>query len=147
MTSRFVVVVSLVSLVMTERVSASDETSSLSVKVTGLQNKEGKVALLLFASEAGFPEDVSKAARVVNAAIGESTVSMTLPALKPGNYAISVIHDQNSNRKLDRNFVGMPSEGYGFSNNVRPTLRAATFEEARFALPVQGKQIQIAIGY
>lgn len=53
--------------------------------------------------------------------------------LAPGTYAVMINHDENGNGKLDRNFMGMPTEGYGFSNN--PTvMRKPTWEEARFEL-------------
>lgn len=53
--------------------------------------------------------------------------------LAPGTYAVMISHDENGNGKLDSNFMGMPIEGYGFSNN--PTvMRKPTWEEARFEL-------------
>ena len=54
------------------------------------------------------------------------------------------MHDENGNDKLDSNFMGMPTEGYGFSNNPR-VMRAATFDEARFNVPAAGTSIQIVL--
>ena len=65
----------------------------------------------------------------------------TLPA---GTYAVQVMHDANGNDKLDTNFMGIPVEGYGFSNN--PTgLRKATFDEARFTIDDSPKAIVIRL--
>ena len=50
---------------------------------------------------------------------------------RAGNYAVQVMHDENDNNKLDTNFLGIPSEGYGFSNNPN-VMRRAHFDEARF---------------
>jgi uncharacterized protein (DUF2141 family) len=52
--------------------------------------------------------------------------------LKSGKYAISVMNDQNGNKILDKNLIGIPKEEWGVSNNVRPNLRAPKFEEAVF---------------
>jgi uncharacterized protein (DUF2141 family) len=48
-----------------------------------------------------------------------------------GSYAVAAFHDENSNGKLDANFLGVPREGYGVSNDVRPRFRAPRFSEAR----------------
>lgn len=53
--------------------------------------------------------------------------------LPPGTYAVKVIHDENDNGKLDTNFMGMPTEGYGFSNDPK-VMRKPTFDEAKFEL-------------
>lgn len=50
--------------------------------------------------------------------------------LTHGTYAVAVAHDLNGNRKTDRNFLGMPKEAWGVSNNARPSLRAPRFQEA-----------------
>ena len=59
-------------------------------------------------------------------------LEITLSDLPAGTYAISCFHDVNGNGKLDKNFLGIPVEPYGFSNNARPTFRAPNWEEARF---------------
>ena len=71
------------------------------------------------------------AARKVAAAKGEMQFKFSV--LPEGVYAVQVMHDENDNDKLDTNFLGIPSEGYGFSNNPQ-VMRRATFEEARFEL-------------
>jgi len=54
------------------------------------------------------------------------------------------MHDLNGNGELDTNFMGMPIEGYGFSNNPE-VMRRATFEEARFELPEDGTHIELRL--
>lgn len=63
---------------------------------------------------------------------GESA-SFTFKDLKPGSYAVMITHDENDNGKLDTNVMGMPLEGYGFSNNPRVS-RKPTWDEARFSV-------------
>ena len=59
--------------------------------------------------------------------------SFTFKDLKPGNYAVLITHDENGNGKLDTNVMGMPLEGYGFSNNPQ-VMRKPTWDEARFTV-------------
>ena len=54
--------------------------------------------------------------------------------LAPGKYAISIIHDENNNDKLDTNFIGIPKEGFGFSNNPRIMFGPPSFEKASFEI-------------
>lgn len=60
-----------------------------------------------------------------------ASASFSFKDLAPGRYAVMVTHDENGNGKLDSNLIGMPIEGYGFSNNPR-VMRKPTFEEASF---------------
>ena len=57
-----------------------------------------------------------------------------------GEYAIAFFIDANGNKKLDKNFLGIPKEQYGFSNNAMGTLSAPTFEQAKFK--VAGNTVQ-----
>ena len=58
-----------------------------------------------------------------------------------------MLHDENRNGQMDRNVAGIPQEGYGVTNNPRPALRAATFDEATFTLPPEGKVMTISLQY
>ena len=65
--------------------------------------------------------------------------------LENGEYAIALFHDENSNKKLDKNFFGVPKEGYGISNNPK-TLLEPTFKDAEFSLQ-NDKNIKIEVNY
>ena len=54
--------------------------------------------------------------------------------LKPGMYAISVLHDENSNKDMDQSKIGIPKEGYGFSNNASISLGPPSFQKAKIEL-------------
>jgi uncharacterized protein (DUF2141 family) len=71
-------------------------------------------------------------------------VELRLRNVKPGSYAIAVFHDTNGNGKLDRNFIGLPSEPYGFSNDVG-RRGAPDFEAARVIVEEPSTTIVIPI--
>lgn len=105
----------------------------LVVNVSGVTSDKGEIGCALFRGASGFPMDSAKATSVrIQAKAG--TVECKFANLSPGKYAVSVSHDLNANRKTDTNFVGMPKEDWGVSNNVRPRLRAPRFEEAGFEI-------------
>jgi len=64
-------------------------------------------------------------------------------SIPPENYAIAVIHDQNMNGKLDANFLGVPTEGYGFSKNAKGKLSVPSFSAASF--PYNGRNLNLTI--
>ena len=121
-------------------------TATLTIKVTGLRNHNGQLILGVFKSAEGFPtvERHSVNWQIKPADADAVTFTCKLP---PGKYAASVLHDENKNGKMDKNFAGVPLEGYGVTNNPKPRLRAATFDEARFELPPKGATLQISLQY
>ena len=117
------------------------------VTVQGLESAQGALGCALFSSanSTRFPLDQSQAATVrVPAQPGSlQCVFREVPA---GTYAVAAAHDINGNFKTDRNLVGLPTEPWAVSNNVRPTLRAPRFDEAAFTLAAdQVKQIELRL--
>jgi uncharacterized protein (DUF2141 family) len=118
----------LACLTMTAALSAD-----LSVIITGIEDAKAEVGCTLFSKPDGFPMDVS-AAKQQWLPVNPSGTTCRFTGLPDGSYAVSIGIDQNKNRKVDTNFLGMPTEQWGVSNNVRPSLRAPRFEEAAFKI-------------
>lgn len=78
--------------------------------------------------------------------IGQTgSLKISLGNLPPGKYALSCFHDLNGNGELDTNFLGIPTEPYGFSNNARPKFRAPNWMEAAFDLYPSGREISVRL--
>lgn len=107
--------------------------AELTVEISNVDSARGQIGCALYASASGFPMDPKAAIQVWQAAStgGVRCVFKDLPA---GAYAIAVSHDLNGNRSTDRNFIGLPREDWGVSNNVRPRMRAPRFEDAKVRL-------------
>ena len=114
--------------------SAAEAAASVRVEVTGLRNTAGHVVCKLFNAPEGVPEDNSRAYRKVIAPIKGAQASCDFKDTPPGTYALIVLHDENMNAKMDKNFLGIPTEGYVTSNNVRPALSAPKFSESSFSV-------------
>src|SRR5690606_20254092 len=99
--------------------SADESTSvSLRIEISSLRNNTGQVAVALYNNEDDFPEQGRElVGRVVG--IKDKRVELRFENLKPGRYAVAVLHDENRNNKMDFNWVGMPTEGYGFSRDAK----------------------------
>lgn len=121
--------------------AASASAADLTVRIDGVRNPVGQLMLSLVDSPAGWDNQARPVAgRRVAADAG--TIELVFPDLVAGDYALMVFHDENDNGKLDSNLIGMPVEGYGFSNNPR-VMRKPTWEESRFTLAEDGQVVVI----
>jgi uncharacterized protein (DUF2141 family) len=127
----------------------TNDTATLTVRVTGARNTKGKIWVTVFQDAQGFPDDASRAIRQQSVEIYPNTMSaqVTFKDLPQGTFAVSVLHDENGNGKMDKNFVGMPKEGYGASNNPKKKKRAPTFDEAKVSLNASEHTIEITLIY
>lgn len=120
--------------------------AALTVAIKDLRNRKGTVIFGIFRSADGFPNIESKS--VYWEVKDADTPSLSFTAhLPPGRYAASVLHDENRSGEMNRGIAGIPLEGYGVTNNPKPLLRAATFDEASFTLPAEGKEMTISLQY
>jgi uncharacterized protein (DUF2141 family) len=126
-------------------VNLSAQSEELTVKVTGIKKNKGEIACALFKTPEGFPMDLSKS-QLIWMAADSGEVNCKFTELTPGDYSLSVAHDENGNKKVDTNFVGMPTEAWGVSNNIRPLMRAPRWQEAQFTVSSgQNKSLDIQI--
>ncbi|MBL0134656.1 MAG: DUF2141 domain-containing protein [Chitinophagaceae bacterium] len=113
--------------------------------VTGLPSKKGELFIGWFNSTETFRKPALAIYKKKIAMNGESTITILFPGLPAGRYAIALFLDENGNGKIDKNFMGIPTEYYGISNNVYPLTRAANFEEAKFTLERPNQVISIKV--
>ena len=125
----------------------SQDSSRLEVTVSNIRNNEGHLLLTLFNSSSGFPDDNKKAVDSRSVKAEKNTVKVIFEDLPHGVYAIAIVHDENENGKLDKNLLGVPTEGYGSSNNLKKLFRAPNFEESKFTLDQNFKNITIQVNY
>jgi uncharacterized protein (DUF2141 family) len=103
----------------------------LKVTISNIQEDKGNIRLGLYKDAATFPI-TGKQYKGYEFAVKNHKASIEIHHIPPGKYAIAVLHDVNSNQKMDKNILGIPLEPYGFSNNARATFSAPTFESASF---------------
>jgi uncharacterized protein (DUF2141 family) len=125
--------------------ATSADAADLTVTVTGVRNSNGSVGVGIFNSEVNFPKPPPYGVFRIKASV--APVSFTVHNLPPGKYAVTSYHDENDNGKLDTDPTGLPTEGYGVSNDAREILSPPQFSKASFDLTEQGKAITITIKY
>lgn len=121
------------------------QSATQTIVFNNLDQKAGKIYIAWYNNEADFTrEDKIHLAKAVEVQ-GKNTVAVVFENILPGTYAIAAFFDQNDNGKMDTNFFGIPKEKYGFSNNARPMMRAATFKEASFMVTNNESTISIKL--
>jgi len=125
--------------------SLAQKQYSLTVKVTGIENYNGEIELALYKDPKKFAK-VGQTYRLVRMKPDNSTLTYEFKNLDQGKYAVCLFHDENNNKTCDKNFLGIPTEAYAFSNNIRPRFSVPTFEECSTYLD-KNKTFSIKIVY
>jgi len=118
------------------------------VKIQDIRNSTGTVACALFESSEGFPDEfLLFATNIMIIKIRKSQARCDFEDIPPGTYAMAVVHDENMNGKLDTNWIGIPTEGYGFSNDAKASLGAPSFSAASFLYDGRNIDLTMSLNY
>jgi uncharacterized protein (DUF2141 family) len=126
--------------------AAGQPLCTLQIHVTGFRNNKGHAGGTIFASPDGWPENTAKAVAHGGFPIAGNQATETFQ-IPPGKYGVAVIHDENGNHKLDRNFLGIPKEGFGFANNPHVVMSAPPFPVAAVQVGCPVTQVEIRLIY
>lgn len=111
------------------------KTHTLTVHISGYKNTDGQIALALYNNENQYTDNPWKNFRMQKESAKDGKVTFVLKNIIQGRYAITFLDDENNNKKMDYSFFGIPQEGFGFSNNVKPGLLSAPkYEKCTFDL-------------
>lgn len=116
--------------------------AELTIHVDDLKTANGNVMIAVFDTEASFLKAPSKTRGAPASVAGNKVVFKDLPE---GDYAFAVYHDANSNGKMDKNALGIPTEDYAFSNEALGKMGPPSYERAKFALPAAGATVRVTL--
>lgn len=111
----------------------SNEPPHLTLNITNVESLRGEIVIGVFNAQETFLKE-GAAVKTYFVEVGKTAETIVIKDLPKGDYAISLYHDENSNKVCDRNFLGIPKEGYGFSNNIKPKLSAPSYKDCKFSL-------------
>jgi uncharacterized protein (DUF2141 family) len=127
--------------------AGKDTDTSLNVQVSGMTSSKGEIAITIYPSDAKkFLAPKGKLARVrVKTVAPVTSACFNLPG--PGTYAVAVYHDANANEDFDRSAIGMPIEGFGFSNDAPTRFGLPAFDAVRFTVKAGDNLTKIKLRY
>lgn len=117
------------------------------VEMSGFRNDRGQMRISLFRAAKGYPGDHRRAFRKGSARIVGKRARFVFDGVPHATYAISVLHDENGNKQMDTNWIGIPKEGGGASNDAKARFGPPKFADARFLFAARQLKLKIAIRY
>ncbi len=118
----------------------SSQAAELQVKIDHISNDNGRVYAQVFAGADNYKNNKAQQSTMISAKKGQNNLSFKgLPA---GEYVVQMYHDENNNQKMDRNAFGMPTEGYGFSNEAIGSMGPPSFEEMKVLIKDDDKVVK-----
>lgn len=120
--------------------------AKLEITFTGFRNSEGQVAIGINSSEKGWPKTPLIELQWDKRKVLNGELRVVVEDMKYGEYAVSVLDDENLNLEMDKR-MGIPKEGYGFSNNPKVKMSAPGFEACSFHIDQPVKKITINLKY
>jgi uncharacterized protein (DUF2141 family) len=121
--------------------NAQEETFNLTVNISGLSSDKGTLLVGVYNKKEDF---LNKQFKSEISKIEDKKSIIIFKNLPKGEYAVSFVHDENDNKKMDTNFMGIPKEDYGCSNNATGFMGPPKYEDAKFMLE-ENKSINIEI--
>jgi uncharacterized protein (DUF2141 family) len=129
-------------------VASSDEQVDVLITVKNVRNTEGKLLIGLFRDQASFESEIANYGfEIQKAAAVNGTVTQTVK-LPVGNYGLSLLDDENGNMEMDYNWIGIPKEGFGFSNYYHGGISRPTIDDFRIEVKKDSQnKVEIIIRY
>lgn len=126
--------------------SAPAAAASINVSVSNLRSTKGDVLVCLSTNPKYFPDcRKDKQARKIKVSAANAS-SVKIDGVKPGTYAIALIHDENTNGKMDLRLF-LPREGFGFSRNPKIGMGPPKFESAQFKMGSENAKYAVKMKY
>lgn len=145
----FFVILTLVSAAneSSTKETTKTKTGTVIVKISNLENDEGIVFAHIYEPDKGFPAECEKAVKKQTTPINNGQATLIFENIPFGEYAVTTHHDKNENRQMDKNMLGMPTEGFGISNNVKLFMSLPKFDKCKFTLDKKKMEIEIEMKY
>ena len=113
--------------------TAFSQIHDLIIEIPNVKSREGVIHIGIYNNKEAFPH-YDKEYRVIIIKASTFPGDYTIKDLPEGEYAVALMHDENADRTCNKNFLGIPKEGYGFSNNIRPFLSAPSYNDCKIDL-------------
>lgn len=118
-------------LFSTQIITAQEPTCDISIIIKGLKNTKGQIMISINRGPEGWPEENFIEQRFIPEFTAPN-FTVIFKDMPYGNYAVGVLHDEDKNGEMTKNFIGMPKEAFGFTRNYKVVFRAPKYEESNF---------------
>lgn len=119
-------------LVLLSCIFQSQAQNKLEIDIENITVSQGTLVISIFNSAKSFDQNEVQEGFFQKIVVGSTQLEVVFENLPTGRYAIKVYHDANDNQKLDKTWMGIPKESYGFSNNIMGIMGPPSFEQSAF---------------
>jgi len=146
--TRFLIIL-LITTFISPLYSFTKDYSEIKITVKDLKNYNGKLIINIFdkKNKEYFPLEPDKAFKVLKFNLNAKKTQYTIDSIPFGNYAISLHHDENSDDEVNTNWIGIPNEGLGTSNNAKGFFGPPSYKDSQFELSKHLLKLKIIIKY
>ena len=132
-------------MLITSPAAFSSGNGSIIVEISGFSESKGNAIVYLYSESAedAYPTKSEKSMSMKKSAVKNKKCRIIFKDIPYGDYAIAVHHDENSNDEVDTNFIGIPTEDMGASNNAKGSFGPPSFEDAKFSFRSKEKTLKI----
>lgn len=141
------IITAVFTLLMITSEPSKAQTGTIQLTISALKSDKGKCLIYLYKSEEGFPDKPELAFKQLVGDIKGGKSYYQITDIPNGLYAIAIVHDENGNGKMETNFLGIPKEGIGVSNNVKGSFGPPKFKDAKFEHQKQETVLAITTTY
>ena len=135
----------IVAALLFQLVSYAGFSQDINITIKNIKTIQGAIIIDIYENKSNFLKRNLKSQTI---AVDDMEMRISFKDVKSGEYAIGVIHDINDNGKLDTNFIGIPKEPIGTSNNPKPRMGPPKWDDAKFVLsPGEKKIMEIKLQY
>lgn len=129
-----ITIICLVFINATTAFAQADNTNEIIVTISNLSSNKGQVLVGLYNTEESF---LGNGFKHFKTKIENNSCKVVFKNIPNGTYAVSFYHDENENNKMDTNFIGIPKEDYGCSNNAKGFMGPPKWKDAKFEVKNQ----------
>ena len=119
----------------------------LTIDVQNVRSSQGQIGVTVYADDRRRFLARRGSLYVARGPARAGTTRMCIYLPRPGTYGLAIYHDANANDRFDRNRVGLPAEGYGFSNNAPAVLGLPSFSAVRMPVPRTNMETSVRLKY
>lgn len=117
--------------------------SGINIHISNLKNQTSSIRIAVYRASDNFPDEKKFYRAFVYNYSGSGSINYTISGLEEGEYAFAFFQDLNNNGKLNTNIFGYPKEPFCFSNNIKPLIKAPSFNECKVLVKGQSNTLNV----
>lgn len=127
--------------------SSYQEKAVLDIKISNIRNHKGVILLSVYTAPDQFPYHPLKTYEVKKDSLAKGIIHTSIRDLSPGQYALGLLDDENRSGQMEYNMIGIPQEGFGFTNNPKLFLKRPDYDRVLFKIYPGINRIQLIVRY